>query len=529
MKLVSLKYVKLVADASGWSLGKSFTRMLNARNGHHVSFEKYYKKEFYRRPETTVSRKAQSILRAKDETDQLLMEVAEANGLDPEFLKKDREEFCNSIYVIGLRTYLRRKVFEMSHEERLQIAEQFKTNEIFRVEIIDMIAVADRSTIDMAAVEDKYTQYKAFLEDFIGEYVFQEKAEEYLAVATDEDDKSEAAIHNIVIDLEATRYTLGLSTKEYFMFRLWEKSFAEKLDYIPNALHTGMMLYINGDQLVDICNEKYDTYRALKPYYCRDMIRITSKKQFKDLLDFVNKHDKGVFKPLTQTKGEGVRLIDFNEELEDRSVAGIKAYIQELLDESGVFVMEELIIANPEFSRVNPDSINTVRALVYYDGTDMTIDGTLFRVGRKGSFVDNGALGGILMDVDPETGIVTKPGADQAGLFYEEHPDTGAKLLGYQIPDWDKAKKMLRGACESIGPGYIGWDITYTANEDWVIVEANGTPQQYGIQSSTGKGALPHFANTVGFQAYEAYAREQQLRRDRLISKINHNGDQFGK
>ncbi len=528
MKLRSLKYVKLVSDKSGWSLGKAFIRMNNARTAHHVSFEKYYKKEFYLRPETTVPRKAQSILKSSAETYDLLREVSEATGLSQEYLEKDRAEFCKT-YVIGLRTFLRWKVYEMSAEERVKMAGKFKTNEEMRVDIIDDIAVVDRSTIDMPAVEAKLANYKQFLNDFITERTFNELGKEYLTVAKDSDKKDAEAIHNIVVDLEATRYTLGISSKEYYMFRLWDKSFAERMDYIPNSLHTGMMLYINGEHLVDICNEKYDTYCTLKPYYCRDMIRVTSIKDYMALSDFVKKHDKGVFKPLTQTKGEGVCLVDFKEELKDTSTDGIKDYIAEQINEYGDFVMEELIIANKEFSRINPDAINTVRALVYYDGTDMKIDGVLFRVGRKGSFVDNGALGGILMTADPETGIVTNPGADQAGFFYEEHPDTGIKLVGYQIPDWEKAKAMLRKACEAIGPGYVGWDITYTANEDWVIVEANGTPQQYGIQSSTGEGALPHFAATVGIKAYEAYAQEQKLRAERFRAKAIHNGNKYAK
>lgn len=526
MKLISLKYVKLVSDASGWSLGKSFIRMNNARTQHNVSFEKYYKKEFYLRPETTVSRKAQSILAFNSETDQLLQDTCTSTGLTEEYLINDREEFCK-LYTIGLRTYLRWRVYELSAEERIDLAKKFKVNEETRADIAADIAVVDRSTLDMAALEKRYADYKEFLEGFITEETFTERAMEYLEVATDKDDKNMA--HDIVVDLEATRYIFGLTAKEYYMFRLWEKSFADKMDYIPNVLHTGMMLYINGYHLVDVCNEKYDTYCTLKPYYCRDMIRVSSKKDYSELASFIEKHNKGVFKPLTQTKGEGVQLLKFEEEIPNRSTAAIKDYIQGKIEEYGDFVIEELIVANPEFSRINPDAINTVRALVYYDGTTIKYDGALFRVGRKGSFVDNGALGGILMDVDPDKGIVTKPGADQAGHFYEEHPDTGVKLVGYQLPDWDKAKTMLKAACETIGPGYIGWDITYTANEDWVIVEANGTPQQYGIQSSTGKGALPHFANTVGIQAYEAYANEQKRRSLKFKNKALNNGDEFGK
>lgn len=525
MRFRRLYYTKQVAKATGWSLGKTYSRINRAKKNFGISFRDYYEREFYLRPETTTERKARALLLRRDETNQELIEVANTLGVTPESLREDRKKFCQE-EKIALATYLKWKVYMLNDEEKHELAKKFNRQQEWKAELTYRIAVSDRTSIDYTALYADFEEYKKFLRSFITEDIFKDREEEIKQVITDPQLLEPDKLREIAVDMEMTRYILSLSSKEYLMFRLWEKPFEERMDYVPNSAHTGMMLHINGHEIVDICNEKYNTYQTLKPYYNRDFARYQSASDTNDIVSFISKHDKGVFKPLTQTKGEGVRLVAFKDEVDTNNEGAIKVYAQNLYDEYGDYIFEELIIANDEFKQINPDSINTVRALVYYDGKDVKIDGVLLRVGRQGSFVDNGALGGILMNADAETGKVITLGADQAGYKYDTHPDTGFKLYGYQIPAWDKAKKMLDGAARMIGPGYIGWDITYDNHGEWVIVEANGTPQLYGIQSTTGKGALPHFIQTVGDKALEGFLLETKKRADKAAAKARNHGDE---
>lgn len=524
MRFRRFHYTKLVAQATGWSFTETYSRINRAKKNYGISFRDYYEKEFYARPETTTERKALSLHRNRDEARLELNEIAKARGVSPESMLEEKRKFCEEENV-SLATYIKWRVYDLSESEKHELALKFNRQQALKAELTYKIAVPDRNDIDFNALYVDLEEYKAFIRTFITEEIFQDIETEIKQVITDPELLEADKLRAIAVDMEMTRYILGLSNKEFLMFRLWEKSFQDRMDYVPNSVHTGMMLHINGHELVDICNEKFNTYQTLKPFYNRDFVRYQNSDDINEFKAFINKHDKAVFKPLTQTKGEGVRLVTFKDEVDVSSQNAIKLYAQKLYDEYGDYIFEELIVANDEFKKLNPDAINTIRALVYYDGNDVKIDGVLLRVGRKGSFVDNGALGGILMNADADTGIVITYGADQAGHTYDTHPDTGFKLYGYQIPAWDKAKEMLDGAARMIGPGYIGWDITYDNNGEWVIVEANGTPQLYGIQSTTGKGALPHFIETVGEKALEGFVLETKKRADRAAAKARNHGN----
>ena len=78
--------------------------------------------------------------------------------------------------------------------------------------------------------------------------------------------------------------------------------------------------------------------------------------------------------------------------------------------------------------------------------------------------------------VDFNTGIIHKPAATFGSELYENHPTTGARILGVKVPFWNEILKMLDSACRKVPTvRYIGWDVAITPCGP-VIIEGNTTP-----------------------------------------------------
>jgi hypothetical protein len=70
------------------------------------------------------------------------------------------------------------------------------------------------------------------------------------------------------------------------------------------------------------------------------------------------------------------------------------------------------------------------------------------------------------------------------------HPDTGAELIGLQVPDWQKMKAVaVEGAKVLRHFGIVGWDIAAT-DDGPMIVEANETPDFSLVQIADRRGIL---------------------------------------
>ena len=101
---------------------------------------------------------------------------------------------------------------------------------------------------------------------------------------------------------------------------------------------------------------------------------------------------------------------------------------------------------------------------------------TYFRIGNGGRHVDNFNSGGMVAPVDEVTGIVKDRAIDKNKTLYENHPQTGAPIKGFQFPDWDKAMDMVKQAAVRVPQvGYVGWDVAF-GPEGPMLVEGNNFP-----------------------------------------------------
>jgi alpha-L-glutamate ligase-like protein len=93
--------------------------------------------------------------------------------------------------------------------------------------------------------------------------------------------------------------------------------------------------------------------------------------------------------------------------------------------------------------------------------------------------------GGIGLAIDLATGRTV--GAYSAGTSLERHPESGAPLLGVQLPSWDETMDVGRRAAKAIPLGYLGVDVVVDRERGPLVLEVNARPG-LEIQNVHGRG-----------------------------------------
>lgn len=117
------------------------------------------------------------------------------------------------------------------------------------------------------------------------------------------------------------------------------------------------------------------------------------------------------------------------------------------------------------------------------------------RVGRNGSFVDNGGAGGILVGVNPKNGELFTDGYDEYRNIYKKHPDTQVEFKGNYIPSWNDLITLCKTQATKVDEiAYLSWDLAYT-DSGWVVIEVNEVGQFIGPQIVMQKGIKKELIN----------------------------------
>lgn len=318
---------------------------------------------------------------------------------------------------------------------------------------------------------------------------------------------SDEEIDDLAMDMEFTRSILRFGHGEYAKFHFHDKSIAERRGFVSDRERNMLLSAVNTEESIAVLDDKLLTYEKLSDLYGRDMISISSEKDWFRFKRFFDNNDAAVIKPRFDSLGKGIKLIRRSE------ISNMQKTFIGLIDEYRRFLMEGFIDAAPEIRALNPDSVNTVRIIAYFDGADTSIWSCSMRIGHAGSFVDNAGAGGITVSVDKDTGVISSDGCDEKGFRYEKHPDTGVTLKGYQLPAWDKALAVVNEVSGRIeGAKFVGWDLACTSDYEWVIVEANGKTGFFGAQAPQGKGRREELLETIGADPRGAIYNEIALK-----------------
>lgn len=289
----------------------------------------------------------------------------------------------------------------------------------------------------------------------------------------------------------------------YFRYRLYEKKLSreELLDYIPPYyFYNYYVPSIYSEQKIrdaasKILMNDYLTSRQVNVPVLVAIVTagkiLSAGKQtgYNGLIRKLRKSDSAVFfmKPEIGRGGKGIFRIEkigmeffINDEIMSHE------YFMKLTVKQN-YIIQEGVIQRSDLMKIYPFSVNTIRILTQNFDNNPVISAAVFRVGRRGTFVDNASSGGISMNVDLETGKIASHAMDiENNIKFERHPDTGFSFEGFAFAGWQEiCREILCFASKTPEFPEIGWDIAIT--QDGIkAIEIN---LNYGIDLHQGIGA----------------------------------------
>ena len=301
--------------------------------------------------------------------------------------------------------------------------------------------------------------------------------------------KDQKYVNKLVREMLFSRYYYRIINKEYFLYQFEKLSETEKRKYVGAIELKQYYHTMNQSGRPEVIDSKEKTYEVFRDFFHRDVLVVQDSSVKDQFLAFVCEHTPCLLKPLRQFGGKGIVRIDCSK----------KETAEEIFNEQikkGPFLLEEMIIQDPEMAKFHPQSVNTIRyTTLFHDGELFRLQAVL-RMGKGESFVDNASSGGIYALVDIETGILHGPARSFSGERYDYHPNTGVLFEGAQIPRWQELNKIIDKVARVVPEQkQVGWDFALSVG-GWVLVEANTGPamQSFDIEH----GLREMIASTIG-------------------------------
>ena len=487
-------YIQKVSEESGRSYEDVEKEMLETRKVLGVKFQEFYNYHLWEKSITQKQIFARKIIRVRNKRNESLDIISTALDIPRKEVRNVMKAVnAKGIFTMHVNTYANFELFRYTDEELESVLHKFARRRDLKKSLREKIKAIDAGTCTYEEVEAELQELYDFYREMMSERMYR-KIWDKLSISRPDLIEDKAYLKEVLIDIEVTKFLLEFSVAEYVSFHFVGTTFQQKREFLCDMERMKVILSMNDPAYFDYLDDKYQTYSLLKKYYRRKMLLVTSKEDYNKFKWFCFGKKAIVIKPYSESMGRGIRPVYLN------GRKGLKKKFNALCKELDSFIVEDLIRPHETIRALNPDSVNTVRVITYFDGEKTIIHDTFMKVGKKGSFVDNGGAGGIFVSVNPETGMFKSDGCDEDGVVYPTHPDTGVRFQGYQLPDWQQARKLAMKLSTKVpGINYIGWDFTYTQKGKWVIVEGNAKTQFFGQQCTTGVGLRKSVMETVGY------------------------------
>ena len=271
----------------------------------------------------------------------------------------------------------------------------------------------------------------------------------------------------LLLDIIHCIRKFGAGYYDYLIFEFYEMDDAQRATYMTRLRNKRFDDMINDPVDAEIFDDKSRFYAHFSDYLRRGWLDLATASD-EELAQFLSSREYVIAKPSEGECGKGIeklRLTDFGSM--DEAMAYLRA------PEQGFGVVEDLLVQHPEMSRLYPHSVNCMRmATVWWQGQAHLLYAVL-KTGNHGKFVDNLENGGFACHMDLATGTVVGPGHTNTQELAEEHPMTGVRFEGFEVPFFEEACELVKSAAGVIPTvGYIGWDVAIAADGP-AIIEGN--------------------------------------------------------
>ncbi len=269
--------------------------------------------------------------------------------------------------------------------------------------------------------------------------------------------------------------------QDYLNYKFYDKSWKERREYATIGYqHEFYKLAAHWDYAPFFSN-KVNFHKNFKKFVKRKCI--TYDDGLKKVQKFIEEHDAVVRKPINGLGGANVEKID------TKDIKNIEEFYEKLKEDN--CFLEELVIQNKEWSKLNPKSLNTVRVVTYALNGKSKVLFAVARIGSGKSIVDNFHQGGVGVKVDILNGCLEGNTIDKANNESPFTSMTKVKVDGFKIPFWDEIVKMTQeAALVNENVNIVGWDVGIT-DDGPVIIEGNRGPGMDIIQVLYKRGVKP--------------------------------------
>jgi len=307
-------------------------------------------------------------------------------------------------------------------------------------------------------------------------------------------------------------WVYGFTPEQQIYFNLFDKTHEQKKEYM--TFRTEYLYYarLNTKADMNTLEDKYEAYKLLKPYFRREMIKLSSHNDYQMYVDFIKRHPQFVMKPLGLSNTKGVEYVDSTKEADKKALFNRMVSVAEKYENDYTIkwskkdscVLEELIEQDPEFGIFSPKSLNGIRVPTVRINGEIHVYGAWMKIGVTDEIIVGESRDALMVGVDCETGMLNTNGFYETGEEIERHPLSGIRFKGWQIPKWQEFLAFIKDVAGSMKStiNYVGWDVCLTP-KGWVLIEGNYYGQSLW-QLVQKRGMAKEFGDLIGWHMDES-------------------------
>lgn len=275
----------------------------------------------------------------------------------------------------------------------------------------------------------------------------------------------------IIIDMIKCGFKYQAGYYDYLEFEFYLLNDKQRSTYLTRGKNNEIIRKYNNKEKAYQFDDKQVFNKMFKQFLGRDYINLDNNlEEFKQFLE--NKKEI-IVKPLDGEGGKGVEKIKVNSDIE-------KLY-QKLIDNNQTLV-EEVIKQHKQMNKLYDKSVNTLRMFTFVKDGKAYFLQAILKIGN-GGVIDNFSSGGMYTFVD-NNGVVLAPAIDQDDNYFEKHPLTNEKIVGFQVPLFNEAVELVRKAALIVPDmAYVGWDVAIGEDKP-ILVEGNWFPGVFQMKPS---------------------------------------------
>ena len=280
---------------------------------------------------------------------------------------------------------------------------------------------------------------------------------------------------------------------DYQEFEFWSLTARERRTWITSGNANSIVVKYNQRDYRALFWDKPRFNERFREYLGRDWLDVRESST-EELEAFLARNPVIMVKRIDGMSGAGI------EKHVSASITDIAEFQGDLIANKQ-YLVETFLEQHPVMASLSPTSVNSLRMITFFDGTEVHVMEAVLRMGN-GADVDNYGRGGMYTVIDEKTGIAHYGAFDKYAKSYTVHPVSGTSIVGFQVPLYDEVLATLDTVSRIVPQvPYVGWDVAIAVDGP-VIIEGNYNTGVFQMKPSlTGDkiGLLPRFRKIIDF------------------------------